>query len=484
MNSSCCAASGKACAWPAVVPDPAVAFARLARRRGAFWLDSSLQRPGDGRYSAMGCEPRWVFTACADAWRIESCDGVVKQGPNGALEKLDELLAAHRVAPANTIALPFWGGAVGWFAYDLGRQFEAIGVVAAEDRARADVRLAWHDAALVWDHATGDAWWVAHDRFRPAESAVAELAAAVENATEDDGGNVRPSESSSPVAVASNLTREEYMARVETIRAAIARGEVYQANLVQRFTCAQREPAAAIYLRLRAANPAPFALYQDAGDIAVLSSSPERFLEVEPDGRVRTCPIKGTRPRGATPAEDAARAAKLLGSVKERAELLMIVDLLRNDLGRVCEWGSVRVPRLHALESFATVHHLVGEVTGRLRAEMTLGGLLRATFPGGSITGAPKIAAMQLIERLEPHRRGVAMGALGYVSAHGRVDLNIAIRTIVCDGARAEFHVGAGIVWDSHPADEYEETLAKARALFRAVGAEPDSSGTGAPVGA
>ncbi|HEY0946953.1 MAG TPA: anthranilate synthase component I family protein, partial [Opitutaceae bacterium] len=198
--------------------------------------------------------------------------------------------------------------------------------------------------------------------------------------------------------------------------------------------------------------------------------SPERFIEVEPEGRIRTCPIKGTRPRGGTPAEDRDRVAELCASAKERAELLMIVDLLRNDLGRVCATGSVRVERLHALESFATVHHLVGEVSGRLRPEVTLGALLRAVFPGGSITGAPKVSALQLIDRLEPHRRGIFMGAMGYVSGHGRIDLNIAIRTILSRGGQAHFGVGAGIVWDSDPAAEYAETLAKGRALFAALG--------------
>ncbi|MDE3085024.1 MAG: anthranilate synthase component I family protein, partial [Verrucomicrobiota bacterium] len=185
-----------------------------------------------------------------------------------------------------------------------------------------------------------------------------------------------------------------------------------------------------------------------------------------------TFPIKGTRPRGRTPAEDARRKDELCASEKERAELLMIVDLLRNDLGRVCRYGSVRVRRLHALESFATVHHLVGEIEGELRPDVRLAELLRAVLPGGSITGAPKIRAMQVISEIEPTPRGIFSGAIGYMSACGRIDLNIAIRTIICGGNQASFHAGAGIVWDSVPEAEYEETLAKAQPLFAALGVQ------------
>jgi len=272
-----------------------------------------------------------------------------------------------------------------------------------------------------------------------------------------------------PSRLRADFTRERYQAAVGEVRARIAAGEIYQMNLAQRVTGTLAEPPRQLYRRLRALNPAPMGAYLEAGDGAVLSSSPERFLSVEGD-RIRTFPIKGTRPRGPTPAEDAALQRELRASEKERAELLMIVDLLRNDLGRVCRFGSVEVRRLHDLESFATVHHLVGEVEGALRPGVGAAELLRAVFPGGSITGAPKIRAMQVIAGIEPVRRGIFSGALGYWSACGRVDLSIAIRTIVCHGAEASFHVGAGIVWDSDPNLEYEETLAKGRALLAALG--------------
>jgi para-aminobenzoate synthetase component 1 len=271
----------------------------------------------------------------------------------------------------------------------------------------------------------------------------------------------------------SDLTAQEYRDRVGWVREGIGRGEYYQLNLVQRFEAPLRESPAALYRRLRASNPAPFSAYLSTDTFTVLSSSPERFLEVTPGGRVRTCPIKGTRPRAADAVADAALQQELLASPKERAELLMIVDLLRNDLGRVCVPGSVQVERLNALESFATVHHLVGEVQGQLRPGLTRRELLRAVFPGGSITGAPKVSAMQAIDRLEPHRRGIGMGSIGYFSAHGRMDLAIAIRTIITHRERAYIPVGAGIVWDSDPAAEYAETLVKAQALLAALRVTP-----------
>jgi para-aminobenzoate synthetase component 1 len=417
----------------------------------------------------MGCEPRSLFTARGETWRLEQAGRPGTEGEGNPLAKLDELVAGHRVESASGPELPFQGGAVGWFSYDLGRRFEAFGGTAAEDWPVPDIRLAWHDAAIVWDHREGGCWLVGVGWDRSPTEALEELAGWLR------GPPLLPEASEAPpaVAFASDLSRAEYLARVNEARDRIARGEIYQMNLVQRFEGPHGELPAATYLRLRRLNPAPFAFFQDAGDLAVLGSSPERFLEITPSQRIRACPIKGTRPRGRTPAEDAARADELRSSEKERAELLMIVDLMRNDLGRLCEFGSVRCNRLHALESFATVHHLVGEVEGVLRPGTRVSDLLRATFPGGSITGAPKISALGLIDRLERHRRGIFMGATGYLSAHGRIDLGIAIRTIVCREKKAYFEVGAGIVWDSDAAAEYEETLAKGRALFAALGGRP-----------
>lgn len=441
---------------------------RLARRRGVAWLDSSLPRAGDGRHSILCAEPRWTFRSYGPRWEISYADGHLERGDRDAIAELDRRLAQRRIPiSADGPALPFYGGAIGWLSYDLGRQFERLGSGPIEDVHLPDLHLAWYDAAAVWDHAAQQLTLVSIEGERPAEAAVAELARWL---NEPAPSSTLPATAPPPCIAQANFTRDTYETGVRTVRQRIAQGEFYQLNLVQRFRCSPQELPATTYLRLRAANPAPFAAYLSAEDICILSSSPERFLEVEPDGRVRTCPIKGTRRRGASPADDASLRAELLASPKERAELLMIVDLLRNDLGRVCTAGSIEVPRLHSLESFATVHHLVGEVRGQLRPEVTPGSLLRAVFPGGSITGAPKVSAMRAIDQLEPTRRGIGMGSIGYFSAHGRIDLSIAIRTIISHSGVADIPVGAGIVWDSDPSSEYEETLAKARAQFAALG--------------
>jgi para-aminobenzoate synthetase component 1 len=262
---------------------------------------------------------------------------------------------------------------------------------------------------------------------------------------------------------------EERIARVLDL---IGRGDLYQANLSHRISCTLREPPAALFARLMARNPSPFAACLDTGDLHVVCASPERFVTLR-DGQARSSPIKGTRPRGRTPREDEALALDLVASAKDRAENVMIVDLVRNDLGRVAQPGSVRMEVLCGLESFATVHHLVSTVVARLRAGRDRIDLLRALFPGGSMTGTPKIRAMEVIAALEEEERGVYSGAIGYLSRDGGIDFNIVIRTIVCAGGRAYLRVGGGIVADSDPAAEYAETIDKARALLDALGADP-----------
>ncbi len=451
--------------WEGVTPGQA--FAALESRPGVFWLDSSSQASAGARYSIMGCAPFARFRSWGERFCF-ACDGAAAEfGRGDPLAAFEGRLRQFRVAPTPDTAPPFCGGAVGLMAYELGRIIEPAAGTGAEVVDAPDLNFAWHDAAVIWDHVLHRAWIAGAGWRRSPDAAIGELAGWLGTAGRADA--VEPA--AAPAAqFTGNMTRSGFMDAVERVRERIAVGEIYQMNLAQRFDGVLTESPAALYRRLRRLNPAPMAAYFDAGEnFVVLSSSPERFIEVE-GAMIRTFPIKGTRPRGRTPEEDAAECARLLGSEKERAELLMIVDLLRNDLGRVCRYGSVRVRRLHALESFATVHHLVGEVEGELRADVGVAALLRAVFPGGSITGAPKVRAMQVIGEIEPGPRGVFSGCIGYFSACGRIDLNIAIRTIVCRGSQAGFHVGAGIVWDSDPAAEYEETLAKGRALFAALG--------------
>jgi aminodeoxychorismate synthase component I len=271
----------------------------------------------------------------------------------------------------------------------------------------------------------------------------------------------------------SGFTRSEYLQAVERVRQYILTGDIFQANLSQRFEAPWPGDPFEFYRRLTAANPAPFAAYFQGDGYTIASASPERFLRVDPDGQVETRPIKGTRRRGETPAEDRRLADELLASAKDRAENVMIVDLLRNDLSKVCRPGSVDVPALCALESHPTVHHLESIVTGRLEEGRSAADLLRAAFPGGSITGAPKVRAMEILAELEPVARGVYCGAIGWLSVTGAMDTSIAIRTVTLQGGRATFHAGGGIVADSAPALEYQETLDKAAGIRRAFETAP-----------
>ncbi len=273
----------------------------------------------------------------------------------------------------------------------------------------------------------------------------------------------------SRLAIRSSFTREAYLKAVERVREYIFAGDIFQANLSQRFETPLFEPPWTLYRRLRECNPAPFAAFLDFPGVAVLSASPERFLRVDADSRVETRPIKGTRPRGVGPEHDAALGQALAESAKDRAENLMIVDLMRNDLSRVCAPGTVRVAELFALEQYATVHHLVSTVVGQLAPGADALDLLRAAFPGGSITGAPKLRAMEIIAELEPSWRGVYCGSIGYWSVTGELDTSIAIRTAVARNGRVYFNAGGGIVADSDPAAEYQETLDKARGLIDAL---------------
>jgi para-aminobenzoate synthetase component 1 len=272
--------------------------------------------------------------------------------------------------------------------------------------------------------------------------------------------------------VVSTFSRSAYLDAVERTREYIRSGDIYQANISHRMARPFVEHPFTLYASLARCNPAPFAAYFDIGPAVVVSASPERFVRLQ-GGHVETRPIKGTAPRGRSPDDDAALQAMLLKSEKDRAENVMIVDLLRNDLSKVCRWHTVRVAELCVLESYAGVHHLVSTVTGRLRPGLGPVDLLRAVFPGGSITGAPKIRAMEVIAELEPTRRNVYSGAIGYIGFDGTMDTNIAIRTFIVTRGTAFFPVGSGIVMDSDPSREYSETLAKAQALLAALSGCP-----------
>ncbi len=455
-------------------PSPGQVFTRLADRPGAILLESQVPEPRLGRWSFLACDPFLTFRSKGS--RLELTRGgeteIIEADP---FTVLAQLLGEYQV-PRPPAAPPLIAGALGYFGYDLGRFVERLPEQTVDDLPVADGHLGFYHAVLALDHLERRAW-LSSIHIPEADPAIAGyLAEACTCASTGTAGRSpapRPV-SSRPFHLTSTFTRDHYLAAIRRAKDYIAAGDIYQVNLSHRLSAPLATTPWALYQRLARENPSPFAAYFETPDATIISCSPERFLQVR--GReVETRPIKGTRPRGGTPGEDARLAHELLHSEKDRAENVMIVDLERNDLGRVCEFGSVHVPELFAVEQYATVHHLVSTVRGRLRPGATALDCLRGSFPGGSITGAPKVRSMEIIEELEPTRRGVYTGAIGYLCFSGDMDTNIVIRTVVVQNGVAHFQVGGGLVADSDPEAEYQETLDKARALTRALAAEANA---------
>jgi para-aminobenzoate synthetase component 1 len=446
---------------------PEELFAAVAQRPGSFFLDSSLPAGGLGAYSFIGFDPFLTFRTKGDLITVTE-DGAERQWRGDPLDELRALLRQYPSAPVPGI--PFAGGAVGLFSYELCSRLEHIHRQSPDDDGIPDIDLGFYEGVLAFEPATRRSWVAVQAVRRASPEAVAERLRATITAAwrSRSAGPARGAGGRRSRELHSNFTKEEYLRAVGRIKDYIAAGDVYQVNLAQRFEAAMPCPPYHLYERLRGRSPAPFGAYLNGSGQQVISASPERFLRLR-DGRVETRPIKGTRPRGDTSEADARLRQELILSEKDRAELLMIVDLERNDLGRVCRPGSIGVEELFRLETHPTVHHLVAEVAGRLRPGLDAIDCLRAMFPGGSITGAPKVRAMQIIDELEPNRRHGYTGAIGYLGFDGNCDLNIAIRTIFCREGRATYHVGGGIVWDSVPESEYQETLDKGRALHGAL---------------
>jgi para-aminobenzoate synthetase component I len=454
----------------------AALFAASAEKPYSFFLESSLPAGGLGRYSFLGFAPFVVFRVEDDVATIRREDGLVETCAGDPLEALRTL---HRKYALTTLAggrgseVPFAGGAVGFFSYEFGLRFEGVKRTSADDLAVPEAVWALYDGVIVCDQASGEIFaatsLAAHE---DAERVLERIEREVNALLQEKRTGIRAQQSGDPangaVEIAANFTRAGYERAVDRVKDYIGSGDVYQINLSQRFAAPLRCAPAELYRRLRAESPAPYGCFLNFGDVQIAGVSPERFLRVD-GNRVSTRPIKGTRPRGRDADEDARLKSELVRSEKDRAELLMIVDLERNDLGRVCVPGSVRVHDLYVIEAHPTVWHQVAEVSGTLAAGRDVFDCIRAAFPGGSITGAPKIRAMQIIDELEPHRRHVYTGAIGYLGFDGRAELNIAIRTFTCVGGHAYFHAGGGVVWDSDPASEYEETLTKAKALRAAL---------------
>ena len=443
----------------------------LARLVGAMHAPALLESgPGLGphaRWSVYAAEPRLVFEATGTEWTLRDAHGTRRSGRADPLASLGELIAGLGLARSSTPTIAdaphFRGGLIGFYGYDLAPRLEKLPRRHPADSKIPDIRFGLYDTAVIHDHARGTSTLLAVDFLNEGEPAVRERTTRWrrllgKHARTPRGSVVRRD------ATRSSLSGLAYQGAVRRALNYIRAGDVFQVNLSRRVSAIGRYDPLDIYLRLRRVNPAPQAAFLRWDDLAVASASPEIFFSTRGD-RIRTRPIKGTRPRGANPAEDDVLVDDLLESEKDRAELTMIVDLERNDLGRICEYGSVRVAEAHAVETFAHVHHLVATVEGSLRPDVGPTDVIAATFPGGSITGAPKIRAMEIIDELEPFRRSLYTGAIGYYSLGGTSAFNIAIRTILIEGERASYQVGGGIVADSSPEGEYAETVAKGRGL-------------------
>jgi para-aminobenzoate synthetase component 1 len=438
-------------------PDSAALFEAVADRPWAVFLDSGLHHPGQSRYDIIAAQPyvRLVTRGNLTEVHAETIE-LAREDPFALVRRHLE------IDPGSKSALPFCGGAIGYFGYDLARRIVSLPSIALDAEKIPEMAVGIYDWAVVVDHLERRTWLVGQGRD-PETDLRWDGLVALFSAPPPERAR-QPFRALTPVV--SNFTRERYGEAFRRIQDYIRNGDCYQVNLAQRFSATAAGDPWLAYQALRVIHPAPFSAYFSTPYARILSCSPERFLRVE-DRQVETKPIKGTRPRAGHPRLDAQLAEELRASEKDRAENVMIVDLLRNDLSRSCALGSVKVPRLFEVESFATVHHLVSTVTGTLRPECDALDLLRGAFPGGSITGAPKLRAMQIIEELEPHRRGVYCGAIGYIGFDGGMDLNIAIRTLVFSHGTIRFWAGGGIVADSTLESEYQETFDKAAAMLR-----------------
>lgn len=455
-------------------------FDALNRQPQPVMLDSAAAHPEHGRYTVLACRP--LYTLTLDNGSLRSGEGVqVACGQKQIWAALKNAFQPVRLC-GNPPACAYTPGWLGYVGYELGRYIERLPCRARADTHLPELYLGFYDAVLVYD-AEIQRWDLVELSFdRPPAGAGQAKKAMLEIASDADGRYI-PTATSSETADAgekpmprarANFTPEQYKKAVARCVDYIAAGDIFQVNLSQRFTVAGAPAGTRIYKSLRRRNPAWFAAYMSfehrGAPCEVLSSSPELFMHVR-DGLAVTRPIKGTRRRIGREHADRRARAELVSSAKDNAELAMIIDLLRNDLGRVCTYGSVRVTDARALETHPTVFHLVGTVRGRLRDGVGPAELLQATFPGGSITGAPKIRAMEIIDELEPCARGVYTGCIGAVGVDGSCTWNIAIRTIVKDSSTAYVQAGGGIVADSDPAAEYQETLDKARALLESIAA-------------
>jgi len=464
--------------------DPALLYRSLFAASADSFLFESGGGPGaTARYSLMGAGNHRSIVAANDR-AFFSDNGHTRSAPGSPLFCLERLNFDNAV-PAVDYLPHFWGGWVGFIGYEVGAGLARHN--ARDELPLPDLHFLQVDRMFAYDHATGTLKYIvaaeiAGDAASHYDGCADEIARVWSNLDAmlsdwqkeghgEAGTTPHPVEKNNPAPkLRANVSREQYVSMVEKAKRYIEAGDIYQANLSQRFEADYPGDPLALYLKLRSVNPSPFSGYLKFKDLALVSSSPERLVKLE-GNRLETRPIAGTRRRGSTSVEDDALSAELLLNEKEKAEHLMLVDLERNDLGRICEYGSVRVTDLMFLERYSHVSHIVSNIEGRTVAGISPADILRAVFPGGTITGCPKIRCMEIIDELEPTRRGPYSGSFGYIGFAAHMDFNIIIRTIVVKDGKAYFHVGAGIVADSVPEKEYQETLDKAAAMMQALAA-------------
>jgi len=442
-------------------------FERLSHKPWSILLDSGQPQSQYGRYDIIVADPFITVSTIENDAGVKteiSQLGQVEVSTENSFDVLNKLMAPYKAAQTS---LPFCGGAVGYFAYDLARQVETLPNLSLPNESIPHMMVGIYDWAVVVDHREKTACLVSCGFQQSTHDDWADLCALFDAPAEalNLGKFALTSE------VISNMNFSQYAKAFNVIKRYIIEGDCYQVNLAQRFLAKAHGNSWLAYCKLKEISPAPFMAFMNFGRLQVLSGSPERFLQVI-GNHVETRPIKGTRPRSDDAVQDQQYAIDLQTSIKDRAENLMIVDLLRNDIGKSCEIGSVKADKLFLLQSFANVHHLVSIVTGKLKQDKSVIDLLSGCFPGGSITGAPKLRAMQIIEELEPNRRGVYCGAIGYIGFDGNMDTNIAIRTAVYSNSgngdgEISFYAGGGIVADSELDKEYSETFDKASSMMK-----------------